>query len=110
MSYFLLLTLSRAPAHLRFVILATYIALHKTIPGPTRGEWPLRQERRIMSEHRKPAGTIRKLWPAESGKFRDHLLRLDKSSRRMRFAHSVSDAFIADYATSVMDSTVRCAS
>lgn len=56
-----------------------------------------------MSEHRKPAGTIRKLWPAESGKFRDHLLRLDKSSRRMRFAHSVSDAFIADYAERMSD-------
>lgn len=43
-------------------------------------------------------GTIRKLWPTETEKFRDHLLRLDKDSRRMRFAHSVSDAFIADYA------------
>jgi RimJ/RimL family protein N-acetyltransferase len=43
-------------------------------------------------------GTIRKLWPTESDRFRDHLLRLDKSSRRLRFAHSVSDAFITDYA------------
>lgn len=43
-------------------------------------------------------GTIRKLRPAEADKFRDHLLRLDKASRRMRFAHGVSDAFIADYA------------
>ncbi len=51
-----------------------------------------------MSEHKTPAGTIRKLWPTECGKFRDHLLRLDKSSRRMRFAHSVSDSFISDYA------------
>ena len=38
------------------------------------------------------------MWPTETGKFRDHLLRLDKESRRMRFAHSVSDAFIDEYA------------
>lgn len=44
------------------------------------------------------AGTIRKLWPAETERFRDHLLRLDKDSRRMRFAHGVSDSFIDDYA------------
>ena len=44
-------------------------------------------------------GTIRKLRPAETDKFRDHLLRLDKASRRMRFAHAVSDGFIADYAS-----------
>src|SRR5436190_20812380 len=44
-------------------------------------------------------GTIRKLWPTETDKFRDHLLRLDKESRRMRFAHSVSDSFIEDYAS-----------
>ncbi|MFV0368106.1 MAG: GNAT family N-acetyltransferase [Hyphomicrobiaceae bacterium] len=52
-----------------------------------------------MSEHRFWGGTIRKLWPTESDKFRDHLLRLDKHARRMRFAHSVSDAFIEDYAS-----------
>jgi RimJ/RimL family protein N-acetyltransferase len=44
-------------------------------------------------------GTIRKLWPTEAGKFRDHLLRLDKEDRRLRFAHFVSDAFIDDYAS-----------
>ena len=43
--------------------------------------------------------TIRKLWPTESEKFRDHLLRLDKESRRLRFAHFVSDSFIDDYAS-----------
>jgi len=43
-------------------------------------------------------GTARKLWPTETDKFREHLLRLDKESRRMRFAHSVSDSFIEDYA------------
>lgn len=52
-----------------------------------------------MSELRLPVGSIRKLWPGETGLFRDHLLRLDKESRRMRFAHGVSDSFIEDYAS-----------
>jgi RimJ/RimL family protein N-acetyltransferase len=56
-----------------------------------------------MSEHRIWGGSIRKLWPAETEKFRDHLLRLDKESRRMRFAHGVSDAFIEDYARRMSD-------
>ena len=44
------------------------------------------------------AATVRKLWPTEAHLFRDHLLRLDKDSRRLRFAHGVSDSFIEDYA------------
>jgi RimJ/RimL family protein N-acetyltransferase len=44
-------------------------------------------------------GTMRKLWPTEADRFRDHLLRLDKENRRLRFAHFVSDAFIEDYAS-----------
>jgi GNAT superfamily N-acetyltransferase len=52
-----------------------------------------------MSDHRNWSGTIRKLWPSEEGLFREHLLRLDKDSRRMRFAHGVSDGFIEDYAS-----------
>jgi GNAT superfamily N-acetyltransferase len=57
-----------------------------------------------MNEHDQlPQGTIRKLWPTEAPKFRDHLLRLDKGSRRMRFAHGVSDAFIEDYAARMAD-------
>jgi GNAT superfamily N-acetyltransferase len=51
-----------------------------------------------MSDNRLPEGTIRKLWPSEADKFRDHLLSLDKESRRLRFAHGVSDTFIEDYA------------
>jgi len=51
-----------------------------------------------MSERQFLGGNIRKLWPTETDKFRDHLLRLDKTSRRLRFAHGVSDAFIEDYA------------
>jgi len=38
------------------------------------------------------------LWHTETEKFRDHLLRLDKESRRMRFGMSVDDAFITAYA------------
>lgn len=52
----------------------------------------------VMSERQSWGGSIRKLWPTDTDKFRDHLLRLDKTNRRMRFAHGVSDAFIEDYA------------
>jgi RimJ/RimL family protein N-acetyltransferase len=48
-------------------------------------------------------GVVRKLWPTEIAKFREHLLRLDKESRRLRFAHFVSDAFIDDYASRMTD-------
>jgi RimJ/RimL family protein N-acetyltransferase len=44
-------------------------------------------------------GTIRRVWSQETDKFRDHLLRLDHESRRMRFGLAVSDAFIEDYAS-----------
>lgn len=43
-------------------------------------------------------GTIRKLWVTENNKFRDHLLRLDADSRRLRFGHMVGDDFIVEYA------------
>lgn len=46
-------------------------------------------------------GTIRKMWLTECDKFRDHLLRLDPQSRRMRFGMAVSDDFITDYASRV---------
>jgi GNAT superfamily N-acetyltransferase len=53
----------------------------------------------IMSDqHDVWGGHIRKLWPTETDKFRDHLLRLDADNRRMRFASPVSDQFISDYA------------
>ena len=48
-------------------------------------------------------GTIRKLIASEVHRFRDHLLRLDKESRRLRFAHGVSDSFIDDYAARMTD-------
>lgn len=55
----------------------------------------------LMTESHIWGGTIRKIWLSESDKFRDHLLRLDRDSRRMRFGMAVSDAFIADYASRI---------
>ena len=52
-----------------------------------------------MSDNKAGDGLIRRLWPTETTRFRDHLLRLDKESRRLRFAHAVSDSFIEDYAS-----------
>ncbi len=57
----------------------------------------------ILNNRQPMTGSIRKLWPTETNAFRDHLLRLDKDSRRMRFAHSVSDQFIEDYAARMHD-------
>lgn len=51
-----------------------------------------------MSETRIGGGSIRKLWSTETDKFRDHLLRLDKDNRRLRFGMAVDDAFITAYA------------
>ena len=52
-----------------------------------------------MSKPKTSDAVVRKLWPTETEKFREHLLRLDKDSRRLRFAHWVSDSFIDDYAS-----------
>lgn len=41
---------------------------------------------------------LRKLLSVEEDKFRDHLLRLDHESRRLRFGMGVSDSFITAYA------------
>jgi GNAT superfamily N-acetyltransferase len=43
-------------------------------------------------------GVMRRLWPADMPAFRDHLLRLDSQSRFERFAMSVSDEFMSNYA------------
>jgi GNAT superfamily N-acetyltransferase len=51
-----------------------------------------------MQEPLPSGGTIRKLWIAETALYRDHLLRLDAESRRNRFAGTVSDQFVRDYA------------
>jgi GNAT superfamily N-acetyltransferase len=42
-------------------------------------------------------GVIRKMWIDRAGPYRDHLLRLDKDSRRNRFGGAVSDEFIENY-------------
>ena len=44
------------------------------------------------------------MWLPESDKFRDHLLRLDREDRRMRFGMAVTDEFINDY-TSRLEET-----
>jgi RimJ/RimL family protein N-acetyltransferase len=43
------------------------------------------------------------MWLSEMPKFRDHLLRLDRQSRHMRFGSPVSDDFIRDYAARIGD-------
>lgn len=56
-----------------------------------------------MDETRNDGGEIRKLWMTELDAYRDHLLRLDAGSRRLRFGMGVGDDFIADYAARVND-------
>jgi GNAT superfamily N-acetyltransferase len=51
-----------------------------------------------MNEPLPNGGVIRKLWIGEAEAYRDHLLRLDAESRRNRFAGTVSDDFVRDYA------------
>ena len=42
-------------------------------------------------------GGIRKLWPGQTGQYRDHLLRLDPGSRASRFYAGVQDDVICRY-------------
>ena len=51
-----------------------------------------------LATHQNLHGNFRKLLPTESVLFRDHLLRLDPDSRRLRFANSVPDDYVAAYA------------
>jgi GNAT superfamily N-acetyltransferase len=51
-----------------------------------------------MHEPLPEGGAIRKLWIGETDAYRDHLLRLDRDSRRRRFSGTVSDEFIARHA------------
>lgn len=53
-----------------------------------------------MTNEAKPPLTaeIRRLWRSDIELFRDHLLRLDATSRHLRFGGGVSDAFIRQYA------------
>jgi RimJ/RimL family protein N-acetyltransferase len=43
------------------------------------------------------------MWLTETEKFRNHLLRLDEYSRRMRFGMAANDAFIESYANRIND-------
>lgn len=57
-----------------------------------------------MTIHAYPVtGSIRKLLPGETKLFCEHLLRLDRESRRLRFTHAVSDEFIRSYAATASD-------
>lgn len=51
-----------------------------------------------MRESLPGGGTVRKLWIGETDAYRDHLLRLDRDSRRTRFSGAVSNEFIARHA------------
>ena len=43
-------------------------------------------------------GLIRKLWDVETHAYRDHLLRLDHESRRIRFCGAIAEDTIRSYA------------
>jgi GNAT superfamily N-acetyltransferase len=51
-----------------------------------------------MQETIPQSGLIRKVWIAEAERYRDHLLRLDESSRRGRFGGAVSDETVHRHA------------
>jgi RimJ/RimL family protein N-acetyltransferase len=48
--------------------------------------------------HNASSADVRRLWPSDLPAFRDHMLRLDETSRHLRFGGGVSDAFIRQYA------------
>jgi len=65
-------------------------------------------EGRTARRYREPAKWtrtmgLRKLLSVEEDKFRDHLLRLDDESWRMRFGMGVKDSFIKAYAARIDD-------
>jgi len=48
-----------------------------------------------------PAFAIRRLWPIECGRVRDHLLRLGPEDRALRFCRATSERFIATYCDNI---------
>lgn len=46
-------------------------------------------------------GKIRKLWPTQIDEFQEHLMRLDRESKQMRFCGAVGDAFIERYCETI---------
>lgn len=55
-----------------------------------------------MFKSRDRGGAVRKLWPADTARFRDHMLRLDPNSRRLRFGMGASDQFVRAYADNAL--------
>jgi RimJ/RimL family protein N-acetyltransferase len=51
-----------------------------------------------MNEATPSTVEIRRLWPSDKELFRDHLLRLDPASRRLRFGGGMADEFLVHYA------------
>lgn len=51
-----------------------------------------------LPEAAPPVGIIRQLRPSDMPRFREHLLRLDATSRRDRFNGAINDNFLAGYA------------
>ncbi len=56
-----------------------------------------------MAQGPAETGTTRKLYVTEYHKYRDHMLRLDEESRRMRFGMAVDDEFVVDYVNRLND-------
>jgi len=48
-----------------------------------------------------PPPAVRRLWPTERSRIRDHLLRLDRDDRSLRFCHAAGDAFISSYCENI---------
>ncbi len=51
-----------------------------------------------MTDNHIPHVDIRRLWPIDRTAFRNHLLRLDETSRHDRFGGGVSDDYLKHYA------------
>lgn len=58
----------------------------------------LHDEHAVPFVHAEHQGVVRKLMITETALVRDHLLRLDGESRRLRFFREVSDDFLREYA------------
>ena len=51
-----------------------------------------------MTQRNVERGIVRRLWRTDLDAFRAHLLRLDRETRRNRFAGAVADSYVARYA------------
>jgi GNAT superfamily N-acetyltransferase len=59
-----------------------------------------------MDELIAAGGLIRKLWAFEAKTYREHLLRLDQTSRQNRFGGAVSDEYIRAHARDLNDAVI----